>query len=75
MKTDHLTEFLRTQNLKYNKSRRCIFIGDRPMTNNDITRFVLATAVNGKLKRSVVFNAALQEAHKHDYSETDWIRK
>jgi hypothetical protein len=75
MKTDHLTEYLKTQNLRYNKSRRCIFTNDLPMTNDDITRFVLATAVNGKLKRSVVFNAALVEAHKHGYSETDWIRK
>jgi hypothetical protein len=73
---DHLAEYMKRQNLRYNKTRRSIFIGDRPMTNDDITRFVLETIINGiRLKRSVVFNAALLEAHKHDYSETAWIRK
>lgn len=72
METFKITiEFLEKQNLSFNTSRRCVYVGNKPITDFDISRFMAELSIENKRNHSkrVLLTCIDVVAHRNEYSE------
>lgn len=72
METFRITiDFLEKQNLSFNTSRRCVYLGNKPLTDFDISRFMAALSIENKRNYSkrVLLTCIDVVAHRNEYSE------
>ena len=63
--------FLEKQNLSYNNSRRCVYVGGKPISSFDISRFMCELSIANKRNHSkrVLITCIDVVAHRNEYSE------
>ena len=72
METFRITiAFLEKQNLSFNTSRRCVYVGNKPLTDFDISRFMAELSIENKRNHSkrVLLTCIDVVAHRNEYSE------
>ena len=72
METFKITiDFLEKQNLSFNTSRRCVYVGNKPITDFDISRFMAELSIKNKRNHSkrVLLTCIDVVAHRNEYSE------